>query len=272
MRQTIAKRLSQSKGSIPHAYVSATIGTDKIRQLQKKLAKTAELKLSLNDFIIKACAQALRSVPEVNAQWRADSVQLLPSVDISIAVATPSGLITPILFRADRMGLHQISTTLRALAGRAREGKLRPEEFQGGTFTISNLGMFGSVSNFTAIINPPQAAILAVGGLVETLSNSGEPTSQFGATLCYDARAIDDRSAQRFMQALQTGLTEPAALLAGMEAEAVEDEDQLLMDLETLELQEDSKAREANVVAAAAAASQQPNNFDAGTRMFAKLL
>jgi hypothetical protein len=126
-------------------------------------------------------------------------------------------------------------------------------------FSISNLGMFGSVSSFTAIINPPQAAILAVGGLVETLSNSGEPTSQFGATLCYDARAIDDRSAQRFMQALQTGLTEPAALLAGMEAEAVdflagEDEDQLLMDLETLELQEDGKAREANVVATAAAA------------------
>uniref|UniRef100_A0A914I8E0 Dolichyl-diphosphooligosaccharide--protein glycosyltransferase subunit 1 n=1 Tax=Globodera rostochiensis TaxID=31243 RepID=A0A914I8E0_GLORO len=221
MRLTIAKRLSQSKKSIPHAYASAFITADQIMDLRRRLSERTELKLSMNDFIIKACALALRSVPELNVQWCDGSIRRIPSVDISIAVATPNGLITPILFNVDQLALDQISGRLRELAGRARDGRLRPEEFQGGTFTISNLGMFGSVSNFTAIINPPQAAILAIGGMEKHFEPDGTKrpklVSEFGVTLCYDARAIEWQTAKRFLDIVKNALTSPESLLVGIE-------------------------------------------------------
>ncbi|KJH51888.1 2-oxo acid dehydrogenase acyltransferase [Dictyocaulus viviparus] len=165
IRATIARRLTQSKQSIPHAYLSAVVYADAVLNLQAKLLNDG-IKVSLNDFIIKAAGLALRAVPDVNVQYSAETQQVIymPMVDISVAVATPNGLITPIVTSADILSVQDISVRVKELAARARDNKLMPNEFQGGSFTVSNLGMFGSVDQFTAIINPPQSAILAVGG------------------------------------------------------------------------------------------------------------
>ncbi|WKY03759.1 hypothetical protein Q1695_005035 [Nippostrongylus brasiliensis] len=210
VRATIAKRLSQSKQSVPHAYQSATIKADHILSLQAEL-RDKGIAVSLNDFIIKAAALALRAVPEVNVQYSPDTqkASYLPTVDISVAVATPNGLITPIVNSADILGVQEISMRVKELAGRARENKLQPKEFQGGTFTISNLGMFGSVEQFTAIINPPQAAILAVGGSRLELDDEFKPINRFTATLCFDARAISETAAQSFLNHFSSSLSDP---------------------------------------------------------------
>lgn len=215
MRSTIAKRLSQAKGSIPHSYLSASISANKITSLRKKLTG-AGIKVSLNDFVIKAASLSLRSVPQINVQWKGDKVCSISTVDVSVAVATQSGLITPIIFNADRLGLQDISLRVQELASKAKENKLKPEEFMGGTFTISNLGMFG-ISHFTAIINPPQTAILAVGGLETEVDENMNLENMFKVTLCYDARAIDEISAQRFLSILQILLAEPNAMVMGAE-------------------------------------------------------
>ena len=165
MRKVIARRLTESKRDVPHFYTSMEVELDNVLKMRKDLAAKHDVKVSVNDVIIRCCALALRDVPEVNGTYnpKSNSVELRDSIDVSVAVATPTGLITPIVPGTDKMGLSAITDKVRDLAGRARDGKLKPEEYQGGTFCVSNLGMFG-IDEFSAVINPPQAAILAVGG------------------------------------------------------------------------------------------------------------
>ncbi|KAG0256672.1 hypothetical protein BG011_004365 [Mortierella polycephala] len=164
MRKVIASRLSESKATAPHSYITRDIVIDNMMKLRRVLADELQVKVSVNDFLIKAASLALRDVPESNVQFTSgDNAKQLKDIDISVAVATPTGLITPIVKGADARGVQSISLTVKELADKAKKNKLKPEEYQGGSFSISNLGMFG-VNNFTAIINSPQACILAVGG------------------------------------------------------------------------------------------------------------
>ncbi len=165
VRGVIAKRLLESKTTVPHYYLTVHCNVDKILKLRARFNKELEkegAKISVNDFVIKAAATACKKVPEANSAWLGDKIRQFDQVDVSVAVSTDNGLITPIVFSADRKGVSCISKDVKLLAAKAREGKLQPQEFQGGTFTISNLGMFG-VNQFCAIINPPQSCILAVG-------------------------------------------------------------------------------------------------------------
>merc|ERR1712071_230452 len=162
IRGVIAKRLLQSKQTIPHYYLSVDVNMDAVISMRKEFNSSLEKdggKLSVNDFVIKAAALSCGKVPEVNSSWQDTFIRQYDSVDVSVAVSTDKGLITPIVFNAERKGFSAISNNIKSLASKAREGKLQPHEFQGGTFSISNLGMFG-VRDFTAIINPPQASIL----------------------------------------------------------------------------------------------------------------
>jgi len=169
MRKTIANRLRESMNQNPHYFVSTTLSVTKLLKLREALnaASDGKYKLSVNDFLIKACAIACKKVPTVNSSWREQGGQTVirqhNTVDVSVAVATPIGLMTPIVRNADSIGLSTISSAVKDLGKRARDGKLKPEEYQGGTFTISNMGMNAAVERFTAVINPPQAGILAVG-------------------------------------------------------------------------------------------------------------
>ncbi|KAF9418275.1 pyruvate dehydrogenase complex dihydrolipoamide acetyltransferase component (E2) [Podila epigama] len=180
MRKVIASRLSESKTNLPHSYVSRDIVIDNMMKLRHVLADELSVKVSVNDFLIKAASLALRDIPESNVQFAAgDNIKQLQNIDISVAVATPTGLITPIVKGADSRGVHNISQVVKELADKAKKNKLKPEEYQGGSFSISNLGMFG-VTSFTAIINSPQAAILAVGGARTVLKPSSvEETTDF---------------------------------------------------------------------------------------------
>ncbi|GMR47957.1 hypothetical protein PMAYCL1PPCAC_18152 [Pristionchus mayeri] len=213
MRRTIAKRLSQSKQNIPHEYVAASVVLDEVTSLRRQL-KDDGIAISVNDLIIKAVANALRAVPAVNVRWDGDSVVPHLSVDVSVAVATPTGLITPTVFNADTKGVLEISQNVRELARKARENKLTPAQFHGGSFTISNLGMFGSVTGFTAIINEPQAAILTVGSPVYGMSESKKTESRCALTLCYDGRAISSSAARSFISHLAQSLHQPLLLIA----------------------------------------------------------
>ncbi|GLG96109.1 Dihydrolipoamide acetyltransferase component of pyruvate dehydrogenase complex [Gryllus bimaculatus] len=213
MRRTIAKRLSESKTNIPHSYSTIASDISKIMQYRKKL-KEEGIGVSVNDFIVKAASSALQQFPEVNALFTQGQPVLMRNIDISIAVATDAGLITPIVFDVPSKGLVEISSTVRDLAIRARQGKLKPQEFQGGTFTISNLGMFG-IKEFSAIINPPQCAILAVGSGQESLNEALKKTSIMRATLSYDRRAFDEGVAAEFMKAVQSMLEDPSMMVVG---------------------------------------------------------
>ncbi|KAG0340613.1 hypothetical protein BG000_011572 [Podila horticola] len=179
MRKVIASRLSESKSNLPHSYVSRDIVIDNMMKLRRLLADELEVKVSVNDFLIKAASLALRDIPESNVQFGSgDNTKQLQNIDISVAVATPTGLITPIVKGADTRGVQSISQVVKELADKAKKGKLKPEEYQGGSFSISNLGMFG-VTSFTAIINNPQAAILAVGGARTVLKPSSVEETDF---------------------------------------------------------------------------------------------
>ncbi|CAB3409733.1 unnamed protein product [Caenorhabditis bovis] len=216
IRATIAKRLTASKSEIPHEYQGIDVRVDKILALRRSLKESGTI-LSVNDFIIKAAALALRAVPEINVRWTPQGIIRLASVDISVAVATPTGLITPIVENADVLGVTAISSKVKELSALAKESKLKPHQFQGGSFSISNLGMFGSVTNFTAIINPPQCAILTVGGTrTEVFSNDGQLESQqlMGVNLCFDGRAIDEVSAKKFLLHFSESLADPDLLIA----------------------------------------------------------
>jgi pyruvate dehydrogenase E2 component (dihydrolipoamide acetyltransferase) len=217
VRKTIAKRLTESKTTIPHFYMSLDCQIDELLSLRKKLNERAEgeLKISVNDFVIKAVALALRKVPQVNSSWTEEAVLLYENVDISVAVATPDGLITPIIRRADEKTVAQISTEMRDLAARAKAKKLKLEEFQGGGFSISNLGMFG-IREFQAIINPPQSGILAVGkGEERAVVRGGQMViaNMVTCTLSCDHRSVDGSVGAEFMQAFQRIMEDPLRML-----------------------------------------------------------
>ena len=216
MRKVIARRLQESKQKVPHFYLSVDCQIDALLKLRKELNTAQEdQKISVNDMVIKAVAMALKDVPEANASYMGDTVRLYDSADISVAVAIEGGLITPIVFGAEHRGLTNISATMKDLAGRAREGKLKPEEFQGGSFSISNLGMYG-IKQFNAIINPPQACILAVGaGVQQPVVKDGSlvPATVMNCTLSVDHRVVDGAVGAEFMNAFKKRIENPLLLL-----------------------------------------------------------
>jgi len=209
MRKTIAARLQESKSTIPHYQVTMECDLANLSSAREEVNKLqSDVKISVNDFIIKAAAVSLRNMPKCNAAFMGEFIREFGSVDICVAVATPTGLITPIIKNADQKGLKTISLEMKDLAKRAREGKLTLEEFQGGSFTISNLGMFG-VHDFNAIINPPQVCILAVGGAQEVMkecdesSNGLKRATVMYATLSSDHRAVDGALAAEWLVELR---------------------------------------------------------------------
>jgi pyruvate dehydrogenase E2 component (dihydrolipoamide acetyltransferase) len=221
IRKVIAKRLAESKQTIPHFYVTMDFEIDALLKLRADLnAKSAKdgpgaFKLSVNDLVIKAVAATLRRFPHVNAMWTEDAILQFHDVDISIAVSTPTGLITPIIRKADQKGLSTITNEMKDLAARARTGKLKPDEFQGGGFSISNMGMYG-VQSFSAIINPPQAGILAVAaGEQRPVVKDGQLAiaTVMSCTLSVDHRVIDGAVAAEFMQALKGVVEDPLSLM-----------------------------------------------------------
>ncbi|KAI8563525.1 hypothetical protein RHMOL_Rhmol03G0117400 [Rhododendron molle] len=222
IRKVIAKRLLESKQNTPHLYLSADVILDPLLSFRKELKEKHDVKVSVNDIVIKAVASALRNVPEANAYWDTEKgeVVLVDSVDISIAVATEKGLMTPIVRNADQKTISSISSEVKELAAKARSGKLTPNEFQGGTFSISNLGMF-PVDNFCAIINPPQACILAVGRgneVVEPVVGSDgterpSVVTKMSLTLSADHRVFDGKVGGAFLSALRSNFSDIRRLL-----------------------------------------------------------
>ncbi len=218
MRKVIASRLQQSMQDSPHFYVNMDIDIGAMLAARKTLNEHAPegVKISVNDMIIKAAATALMRVPEVNASWEGEQTRRYHHADISVAVAIEGGLITPILRHAEEKGLETISTEVAELAKRAHDGKLAPEEYTGGSFTISNLGMFG-VTSFTAVINPPQAAILAIGaGEERAVVRDGQlaVATMMTATLSSDHRVVDGANAARFMKVFKEIVENPVLALA----------------------------------------------------------
>jgi len=221
MRKIIAKRLAESKATIPHFYVAMDIELDALLDLRAKLNGRAPkdgpgaYKLSVNDLIIKAAAVTLRRVPGVAASWTEDAILRFNEIDISVAVAIPDGLITPIVRNADIKGLAAISNEMKDLGARAKAGKLKPEEFQGGGFSISNMGMYG-VSHFAAIINPPQAGILAVGAGTQRAVVKGGALAIATVMTCQlsvDHRVIDGSLAAEWMAAFKAIVEDPLSLM-----------------------------------------------------------
>ncbi len=217
IKKVTAKRLQESKQQVPHFYLTVECKIDALMAARKQINDDANgaYKLSVNDFVLKAVAQALKAYPAANVSWGDDAVRQYTHADISVAVSTPNGLITPIVFAAETKGLRQISDEVKDLAGRAREGKLKPQEFQGGTFTVSNLGMYG-VKEFDAIINPPQACILAVGaGIQQPVVEKGEikVATVMNCTLSVDHRAVDGAVGAEFLQIFKRYIENPAAML-----------------------------------------------------------
>ncbi|MBC7952404.1 MAG: pyruvate dehydrogenase complex dihydrolipoamide acetyltransferase [Rhodospirillaceae bacterium] len=216
MRKVIAKRLTEAKSTIPHFYLSIDCEVDALLKVRSELnGRSDAYKLSVNDFVIRAVALALKKVPAANASWGEEAIKRYTDVDISVAVATPNGLITPIIHHADHKGLSAISNEMKELAVKARDGKLKPEEFQGGGFTISNLGMFG-IKDFAAIINPPQGCILAVG------AGEQRPVVKAGAlavatvmtcTLSVDHRVVDGAVGAEFLAAFKKLIEDPLSML-----------------------------------------------------------
>jgi len=220
MRKTIAARLTEAKQSVPHFYLRRDIQLDELLKFRGQLNKQLEargVKLSVNDFVIKACALALQAVPDANAVWAGDRVIKFKKSDVAVAVAIEGGLFTPVLQNADDKSLSALSTEMKDLAARARDRKLAPHEYQGGSFAISNLGMFG-IDNFDAIINPPHAAILAVGAGVKKpiVGKDGELAvgTVMSVTLSVDHRVIDGALGAQLLQAIKDNIENPMLMLA----------------------------------------------------------
>ena len=215
MRRVTAERLQAAKQTIPHFYLSADCGMDAAMRLRARLnEREPDLGITLTDIIVRAAAQALREVPAANSSWADGAVRLYDAVDIAVAVDTPGGLVTPIIRAADRKGLRAISKELKALGARAREGALTPEEYSGGTFTISNLGMYG-VDSLYAIVNPPQSCILGVGAARRrpiVVGDGVEVAAIAACTLSADHRAIDGATGARLLAAFRALIEEPALL------------------------------------------------------------
>ncbi len=220
MRKTIAARLTEAKQTIPHFYLRRDIRIDDLLSFRAQINKQLEprgVKLSVNDFIIKACANALQAVPAANAVWAGDRVLQLKPSDVAVAVAIEGGLFTPVLKDADKKSLSALSSEMKDLATRARDKKLAPHEYQGGSFAISNLGMFG-IDNFDAVINPPHGAILAVGAGVKkpVVSTDGSlaVATVMSVTLSVDHRVIDGALGAHLLQSIVDGLENPMGMLA----------------------------------------------------------
>ena len=220
MRRTIAARLTEAKQTIPHFYLRRSIRLDALMAFREQLNKGLEtrgVKLSVNDFIIKACALALQAVPDANAVWAGDRILKLKPSDVAVAVAVAGGLFTPVLRDADKKTLSQLSGEMKDLAGRAKTKKLAPHEYQGGSFAISNLGMMG-VENFDAVINPPHGAILAVGAGIKTPVVLRDGTvgvaNVMSVTLSVDHRVIDGALGAEFLKVVVELLENPIAMLA----------------------------------------------------------
>jgi pyruvate dehydrogenase E2 component (dihydrolipoamide acetyltransferase) len=219
MRKTIANRLKESTQNNPHFFVTSTLSVSKLLKLRQALngASDGKYKLSVNDFLIKAIGIASRKVPAVNASWRDSSIRQYNTVDVSVAVSTPTGLITPIVTGVEARGLESISSAVKELAKRARDGKLKPEEYQGGTISISNMGMNPAVDHFTAVINPPQAAILAIGttkkAAIPAVDGAVEWEDQITVTASFDHKVIDGAVGAEWMKELKKVIENPLELL-----------------------------------------------------------
>lgn len=216
VRKITAKRLTEAKQQVPHFYLTIECEVSKILALRQDINDTLGEKLvSVNDLIIKACALALIKVPEANASWADDHIRMYHSADVSVAVATPNGLITPIIKDANQKSVVEIAREGKELFAKARDGKLKPHEFQGGTFSLSNLGMFG-ISHFGAIINPPQGCILAVGAAEEKpIVRNGQITigNMMNCTLSVDHRVVDGAVGAAFLSAFRDLISKPIALV-----------------------------------------------------------
>ena len=220
MRRTIAARLTEAKQTIPHFYLRRDIRLDALMKFRSQLNKQLEargVKLSVNDFIIKACALALQEVPDANSVWAGDRIVKLKPSDVAVAVAVDGGLFTPVLKDAHQKSLSALSAEMKDLASRAKDRKLAPHEYQGGSFAISNLGMFG-IDNFDAVINPPHGSILAVGAGVKKpiVSEDGavEVATVMSVTLSVDHRVIDGALGAQFLEAVKRNLESPMTMLA----------------------------------------------------------
>lgn len=215
MRKVIAKRLSESKFSSPHFYVTMAVNMDKAVESRAKLNEVSKVKISFNDIVLKACAVALRQHPKVNSSWLGEKIRYNHHINIGVAVAVEEGLLVPVIRFADTKSLSQIATEVKELAQKAKEKKLQPAEWEGNTFTISNLGMFG-VDEFTAIINPPDACILAIGAIQQipvVRDGAVVPGNVMKITLSCDHRVVDGATGAAFLQTLQGLLEEPLRML-----------------------------------------------------------
>jgi pyruvate dehydrogenase E2 component (dihydrolipoamide acetyltransferase) len=217
IRQVIAQRLSESKRTIPHFYLEVNCRIDSLLQLRSQIQAQhgGGLKLSLNDLAIRAAALALRKVPEANTSWTDAATRRYRRIDLAVAVATDAGLVAPVLRDADRKGLAELAAEVRDLAERARQGRLRPEELQGGTFTLSNLGMYG-IDSLYAIVNPPQAGILGVGKAEErpvAKAGSVVVATVMTCTLSADHRVLDGATAARFLSTFKGLIEQPLTML-----------------------------------------------------------
>jgi pyruvate dehydrogenase E2 component (dihydrolipoamide acetyltransferase) len=215
MRKTIARRLSESKFTNPHFYETIDIDMEPAIEARAGLNEVSDVKISFNDIVVKACASALRRHPAINSSWLDDVIRKHGDVNVAVAVAIDEGLMTPVIRHADKKNLRQISAETRELAGLARDRKLQPEQMEGSTFTISNLGMFG-IEEFTAIINPPNACILAVGAIRDVpVVKNGEvvPGKRMKVTLSSDHRVVDGAKAAEFLNTLRQMLENPLTML-----------------------------------------------------------
>ncbi|ALJ21750.1 dihydrolipoamide acetyltransferase family protein [Microbacterium sp. No. 7] len=216
MRKAIARRLTESKATVPHFYLVADCRVERLLELRRTVNETAARKISVNDFVLKAVAAALVEVPAANAIWNVDSIRRFSSVDVSVAVATEGGLTTPVLRGVERMPLGEVSATVADLAERARAGRLRQHELEGGSFSVSNLGMYGT-AQFTAILNPPQSGILAVGAAravpVVGVDGALEAGQVMTVTLSADHRVLDGAVAAEWLAAFQRRIENPLSIL-----------------------------------------------------------
>jgi pyruvate dehydrogenase E2 component (dihydrolipoamide acetyltransferase) len=223
MRKAIAKRLTAAKALIPHYYLTIDCNLTALMATREALNaaapkskdKVPAYKLSVNDFVVKASAIALIRHPDVNASWTDTAILRHKHADVGIAVAIPSGLITPIVFAAETKGLAQISNEVKDLAGKAKDKKLKPQEYEGGGFSVSNLGMFG-IKEFTSIINPPQSCIIAVGAGEEraiVVNGKIEVATMMTVTMSCDHRVVDGATGAKFLQTLKQFIEEPASML-----------------------------------------------------------
>ena len=215
MRKAIARRLTESKSTVPHFYLNADCQVDELLALRKKINESSPVKISVNDMVVRAVAAAFMDVPEANVVWTPDAMIKYESVDVSIAVSTDGGLLTPVLRGVEKRSLSNIATTIVDLAERSRAGKLRQEELEGGSFAITNLGMFGTTS-FAAIINPPQSGILAVGAASQRpIVVDGEVTiaNVMSVTLSADHRAVDGALAAKWLAAFKVRIENPLTML-----------------------------------------------------------